>query len=131
MDVGLVIAGAASVALAAGHEVVGLAAVLRTIPEERLPATAFGPPSMTAAMLRVTWHLVGVFVVAVGGILLTFASSEERDPQVVVLRWLGAMWLAATAVAFWEVRRCPKNALRLPVPFVWPVIALLCWRASL
>jgi hypothetical protein len=131
MNVALGIAGAASVALAVGHEAVGLVAVLRTIPEERLPATRFGPPSLTAAMLRVTWHLVGVFVLAGGGILLSLASGDERDPQVVVLRWLAAMWLAATAVAMWEVRRAPKNLLRLPVPLVWPVIALLCWRATL
>ena len=123
-------AGVACVALAVGHEVVGLAAVLRTVTEERVPATMFGPPSMTAAMLRVTWHLVGVFVGVVGGVLLTLASGDGRDPKVVVLRWLAAMWVTAAAVAFWEIRRCPRNALRLPVPFVWPVIALLCWRAS-
>ena len=131
MDVGLGVAGAASVALAVGHEAVGLTAVLRPVTEERVSPTVFGPASLTAAMIRVTWHLVGVFVLASGGVLLTFAAGDDRDAKAVVLRWLAAMWLTATAVAVWEVRRCPRNILRLPVPLVWPVMAGLCWRASL
>jgi hypothetical protein len=82
-------------------------------------------------MLRVTWHLVTLFVLALGGVLITLAVAEEANPKMVVLRWSAAMWLAATAVAFWSVRRRPRNILRLPVPLLWPMIALLCWRASL
>lgn len=130
MDVGLGIAGVASVALAVGHEVVGLAAVLQTVTEERVSPTVFGPASLTAAMIRVTWHLVGVFVLAAGGVLLTLGASDNRDGKAVVLRWLALMWLTATGVAVWEVRRSPRNILRLPVPLVWPVIAVLCWKAS-
>jgi hypothetical protein len=81
-------------------------------------------------MLRVTWHLVTVFVLAVGGLLMTLAFVEEADPTTLMFRWFSAMWLGATAVAFWVVRRRPRDVLRLPVPFVWPVIALLCWKAS-
>jgi hypothetical protein len=130
MDVGLGIAGLASVILAAGHEAVGFVAVLPTQTEERLPGTRLGPPSMTVAMVRVTWHLVGVFVAALGGVLITLAVAEGSDPRTVVLRWLAALWLGATVVALWAVRRRPGNILRLPVPLAWPVIALLCWRAS-
>jgi hypothetical protein len=130
MDVGLGIAGLASVILAVGHEAVGFIAVLPTQTEERLPGTRLGPPSMTVAMLRVTWHLVGVFVAALGGVLITLAVAEESDPKTVVLRWFTAMWLGATVVALWAVRRRPGKIVRLPVPLVWPVLALLCWRAS-
>jgi hypothetical protein len=124
------VAGLISVILAVGHETIGLAAVLPNINEDRLPGTRFGPPSLTVAMLRVTWHLVTVFVLAVGGLLMTLAFVEEADPTTLMFRWFSAMWLGATAVAFWVVRRRPRDVLRLPVPFVWPVIALLCWKAS-
>lgn len=130
MDIGLGIAGLSSVLLAVGHEAVGLAAVLPTLTEQRLPGTMFGPPSMTVAVVRVTWHLVTVFVLAVGAVLITLAFADDADPRTVVLRWLAAMWLAATAVALWGVRQRPRNILRLPVPFVWPVLAVLCWTAS-
>ena len=130
MDVGLGIAGLASVLLAAGHETVGLVAVLPTLTEKRLPGTMFGPPSMTVAVLRVTWHLVTVFVLALGGVLISLAVAEDLDPKMLVLRWFAAMWVGATAIAVWAVRHRPKNMLRLPVPFVWPVLAVLCWQAS-
>jgi hypothetical protein len=130
VDLGLAIAGVTSVVLAVGHEAVGFVAVLPLVTEEKLPGTRFGPPPMTVALLRVTWHLVGVFVVASGGVLLTLAFGEDVDPKTAVLRWLAVMWLVATAIALWGVRRNPRNVLRLPVPFAWPVIAFLCWNAS-
>lgn len=131
MDIGLAIAGLISVVLAAGHEAVGLVAVLPIITEERHPGTSFGPPSMTVAMLRVTWHLVGVFVFALGAVLLTLAVADDANPRTVLLRTMAVMWVAATAVALWSVRRRPRNLLRLPVPLLWPLVALLCWEASI
>jgi hypothetical protein len=130
MDVGLGVAGVVSVVLAAGHEAVGLFAVLPMQTEERVSETPFGPASLTAAMLRVTWHLVGVFVLTVGAVLITIAVAEQADAKTVVLRWFAVMWLGATGVALWVVRRRPGNILRLPVPLIWPVLALLCWTAS-
>ncbi|MEW6472408.1 MAG: hypothetical protein AB1679_09055 [Actinomycetota bacterium] len=130
MDVGLGIAGLMSVLLAGGHEIVGFVAVLPTLTEERLPGTVVGPPSLTVAMLRVTWHLVGLFAFALGGVLITLAVAEDANPRTATLRWVSAMWLAATAVALWTVRHRPRNVLRLPVPLVWPILALLCWQAS-
>jgi hypothetical protein len=130
MDIGLGIAGLLSVALACGHEAVGFLAVLPMITERRLDRTPLGPPSLTVAMVRVTWHLVGLFVVTAGLVLITLAVAEDAEARTVVLRWTAAMWIAATALALWSVRRKPAGILRLPVPLVWPVIAWLCWRAS-
>ena len=103
---------------------------LPTLTERRFPATRFGPPSLTVAMLRVTWHLVGLFVFTLGAVLVTLALADEADPKMVLFRWTAAMWMTATAVALWSVRGRPRNILRLPVPLVWPLIALLCWNAS-
>ena len=130
MDVGLGIAGMVSVLLALGHEVVGVVAVLPILTEVRLRGTWLGPPSLTVAMLWVTWHLVGLFVFVLGAVLITLAVAGDADPRRVLLRWTAVMWMAATAVALWSVRRRPSNIWRLPVPLVWPVIALLCWNAS-
>lgn len=134
MDVGLAIAGLICVTLALGHTTVGVVWVLPNLTEERLPSTPFGPPSMTVAMVRVTWYIVTVFVLALGGLLLTLAWAEDASPETLLLRWFAAMWLAATAMAVWVVplrRRNLRNVLRLPVPLLWVVVAVLCWRASM
>lgn len=133
MNVELGIAGIISAALALGHETIGLVWVLPNLTEERVPRTPFGPQSMTVAMIRITWHIVGVFALSVGGLLLTLALREAVDPMTVFLRWLAAMWLAATAMALWVAGVRPnnlRNLLRLPVPLLWVLIAVLLWKAS-
>ena len=133
MDVGLAIAGLISVALAVGHTTIGLVWILPSITEEHLPGTPFGRPSMTVAMVRVTWYIVTIFALGSGGVLMTLAWAAAADPETVLLRWFAAMWLAATAMAIWVSRRRLRNLrslLRLPVPLLWVVIAVLCWRAS-
>ncbi|HEX2057733.1 MAG TPA: hypothetical protein VHI71_05115 [Actinomycetota bacterium] len=133
MDVGLGIAGFICIAMAAGHTAIGVVWVLPSLTEERLPATPFGPPSTTVAMVRVTWFIVTVFVVALGGLLVTLAWSERVDPAAALLRWFAAMWVAATvmavAVSPRSLRR-PRYFFRLPVPLLWVVVAVLCWQAS-
>ncbi len=131
MDRALGTAGLLSVALACGHEAVGFLAVLPMMTEDRLDGTRLGPASLTVAMVRVTWHLVGLFVLTAGGVLITLAVADDADARIVVLRWTAAMWVAATALALGSVRRRPGNIVRLPVPLIWPVIAWLCWRASI
>jgi hypothetical protein len=130
MDVGLAIAGLFSIALGIGHESLGLVWVLPGMTEERLPRTPFGPPSMTEAMIRVTWHIVTVFALASGGLLLTLAWAPAADPKTLLLRWFAAMWIAATAMAFYVARPRPRQLVRMPVPLLWVVVAVLCWQAS-
>lgn len=132
MDVQLGIAGLLSVLLAIGHATLGLRRVLPGLTEERLHGTPFGSPSMTLSMIRVTWHIVTIFALSAGGILLTLAFTDA-DPRSTLLRWFAVMWLAATAMAFWVAKpdlRNPRRILRLPVPLVWVVVAALCWMAS-
>ena len=130
MDIELGIAGLISVAVALGHETLGLAWVLPSLTEEHLPKTPIGPRSMTVGMVRVTWHIVGIFALAVGAVLLTLAWAEGADPKLVVLRWFAVMWLAATVMAVWVVRPAVRQLWRLPVPMLWVVVAVLCWLAS-
>jgi hypothetical protein len=133
MDVGLITAGVLCVALGLGHTTVGLVWVLPSLTEERLPRTPFGPRSMTVSMIRVTWYIVTVFVLGLGGLLMTLGWVPAADPKTVVLRWLAATWLAATAMATSVAARRMRGLrglLRLPVPLVWVVVAVLCWQAS-
>jgi hypothetical protein len=51
-----------------------------------------------------------------------------------MLRWFAAMWLAATVMAMSiAVRRVGslRGLVRLPVPLLWMIVAVLLWRASI
>src|SRR5215207_8595710 len=108
MNVELAIAALGCLVLAFGHTTIGLRWVLPNLTKGSLPSTPFGSPSMTLGMVRFTWHVVSVLL----------------------LRWFAVLWLAATALACWNARRRPRSLLRLPVPLVFVVIAVLCWTAS-
>ena len=133
MNTGLGIAGLICIAMAFGHETIGSVWVLPKLDEERLPKTPFGPQSMTASMIHVSWHVVTVFVFALGGVFVTLAWVDATDPRTIMLRWFAAMWLAATATAAWVViprLRNLRSFLRLPVPVLWVIVAVLCWQAT-
>jgi hypothetical protein len=130
MDVGLLVAGIICMAMGFGHETIGVVWVLPGISKEHLPKTPFGPPSMSLSMVRVTWHIVTIFVLALGGAFITLAADDGGDAQAILLRWFAGMWLAATAMALWVIRRSIRSSLRLPVPVLWAIVALLCWGAA-
>ena len=130
MNVELAIAALGWFVLAFGHTTIGLRWVLPNLTKERLPSTPFGPPSMTLSMLRFTWHVVSVLLVGFGILLMALAWAPGADPKTLVLRWFVAFLLAATALACWQARRRPRSLLRLPVPLVFVVIAVMCWTAS-
>ncbi len=129
MNVELTIAGLSCGVLAVGHATVGRW-VLPGLTKEGLPGTPFGPPSMTAGMVRYTWHIVTVVLLAFGTLLMTLAWAAAADPKTLLLRWFAAFWLAATATVFWVARRRLRSLLRLPVPFLFVLIAVMCWIAS-
>lgn len=132
MTVGLGIAGILCIALALGHLTVGVIWILPHLTKERLPRTPFGGGTMTESMIRVTWYIVTVFVLALGGLLISLAWSDA-DPEVLLLRWFAAMWFVATAMATVVAARrvrSVRGVLRLPVPLIWIVVAVLCWQAS-
>lgn len=133
MEAGLGIAGLICVAMAIGHTAIGVVWVLPHVTEERVPPTPFGSRSTTVAMVRVTWFVVTCFALGTGGLLITMAAAEDPDPRTVLLRWLAATWAAATVMAFLvspQSLRRPRAFMRLPVPALWVVVAVLCWTAS-
>jgi hypothetical protein len=130
MNVELAIAALGWFVLPFGHTTIGLRWVLPNLTKESLPGTPFGPPSMTLGMVRFTWHVVSILLVGFGILFLALAWAPDADPKTLLLRWVVAFLLAATALACWQARRRPRSLLRLPVPLVFVVIAVLCWTAS-
>ena len=116
--------------LAFGHTTIGRRWVLPNLTKERLPSTPFGPPSMTLGMVRFTWNVVSLLLVGFGILFVALAWAPDADPKTLLLRWIAAFSLAATALACWPARRRPSSLLRLPVPLVLVVIAVMCWTAS-
>ncbi len=133
MEAGLGIAGLICVAMAIGHTAIGVVWVLPRLTEERVPPTPFGSRSTTVAMVRVTWYVVTCFALGTGGLLITLAWAGDADPRAVLLQWLAATWAAATVMAFGvspQSLRRPRAFMRLPVPLLWVIVAVLCWTAA-
>jgi hypothetical protein len=131
MNLELAIAGLCCFFLAFGHTAIGLRWILPNLPERGLPGTPFGSPRLTLSMVRYTWNVVSVMLLGFGVLLLTLAWAPDADPKTLLLRWFAALWLCAAALALWTVRRRPQSLLRLPVPLVMLVIAVMCWSASI
>lgn len=135
MDVGLAIAGSLCLALALGHATLGLVWILPGVTDDHLPKTPFGPSALSAAAIHASWHIITVFVAAIGALLVTLAWDSDADAKTLVLRFLSAAWLGVAAVAIWaglrrgRVRR-PRDFIRLPVPVFFVLVAVLCWNAS-
>lgn len=129
MDPLSAVAGALCLAMALGHEVIGLRYVLPHLTEKSVPATPFGPPDLTVGMLRVTWHIVGLLVTALGVGLLVVAADPATSAPDVVVRGVGTTFAAAAVMAYAVAPHPLRNLRRLPVPVVWLVVAVLCWVA--
>ena len=120
------------VLLGLGHETLGSVWVLRGLTGENLPRIPFGGPAMSAATIHATWHIVTVFALSVGALLIML-SLDVADPKTLLLRVFAVMWLTIAGVAIWagarRVRRF-RDLFRLPVPVFFIVVAVLCWVAS-
>jgi hypothetical protein len=130
MKVELAIAGLSCFMLALGHTLIGARWVLPHLNDERLPRTPFGSLAMTVGMLRFTWIIVSVLLWGFSILFMMLAWAPDADPKRLLLRWFAALWLVATVTALWNARRRLRSVLRLPVPFVTVLIAVMCWRAS-
>jgi hypothetical protein len=133
MDAVLGIAGLVSVLLGIGHETLGLRWVLPDAKKQDFSRTPFGPPGMTLAMINASWHIITVFAVSTGALLLTLAWAEDSDPKTVLLRVFSAMWFTVAVVAIGSGSRRvarPRDLAKLPVPILFVLVSVLCWIAS-
>lgn len=129
MDARLIIAGMACLVLAAGHAVIGWRWVLPKLGDAQLPATPFGPASLTRGMVRFTWHAVTLVLLAFAAIFVLLAG-DTADVETTLLRWLALFWVAATATAAWDGRRRPSSLVLFPVPLLFAAIAALSWVSA-
>jgi hypothetical protein len=126
-------AGVLSILLGIGHETLGVVWVLPRLTPDRLEPTPFGSSSMTVAMVHATWHIVTVFALGMGTILVLIASDSAADVKQILLRVLSVMWLGATVAAMASALprvRGVRDLFRLPVPVLFMVVSVLCWIAA-
>ena len=116
--------------LATGHTVLGMRWILPGLRAEVLAVTPFGGVQLTRDALVVTWHLVGVMVVTLGGLLAVLASRSLTSDGVIAVRAVGILFLAATITVLWLVRHRPAHLARLPVWVLFIAVAALCWLGT-
>ena len=129
MNAELWIAGIATLSLAVGHALVGRQ-ILPALRGVDLPPTFFGGRATSLGMLRFTWHIVTVMLVALSALMLLLAIPEIGDPIEMTLRWVAGFWLAATLTVLWVGRRALPTLLRLPMPYVFAGLCILLWIAA-
>lgn len=130
MDVEIAIAALLCALLGLGHWALGRRWVLPGLAQVDLPPTPFGPAALSTAMLRFTWHTVTVLLLGFAGLLAALAVGDASDTRALLLRWFFAVWVAATALAVWQIRRRPASVLRFPVPVLFLALAVLFWVGS-
>ena len=134
MNLALIVAGSLAVLGAALHGVGGEVLVVRRLASETLPATRFGGPVMTKAMIHATWHVTTIAFLAVGLALLLSGSVVHGEAA----RAIGLM-AAGAATGFAAVviglgaayMRSPSSLLRHPGPIVLTATAALAWWGAL
>jgi len=84
----------------------------------------------TPAMIRFTWDVVSIFLLAFAVLFVALASWPDAETRTLLLRWSAVLWLVATARAVWDARHRPSRLVRFPVVPVFVVIAALCWAAA-
>jgi hypothetical protein len=133
VDVPLIVAGCLAILGAAIHGVGGELLVVRQLSLERLPATRFGGPRMTRAMIHVTWHITTVAFVSVGAALLVAGALVDGDAaRGIALVCAGASTgFAAVALGLGGAALSPRSVLRHPGPAMLTAIAVLAWWGAL
>lgn len=85
---------------------------------------------MTRNMVRITWHVVTLMLLAQSALLLTLAAGAGNDTKTLVLRWFVGISVAAVALFAWSSRSRLRDLMRLPVPLVFVVIGVMCGLAA-
>jgi hypothetical protein len=130
VNVPLIVAGSLGIIGAAVHGVGGEVLVVRKLSPEMLPASRFGGPRATKAMIHATWHMTTIAFLTVGSALLLSGSVLHGDAA----RAIGLVAAAAStgfaAVAV-GLGGSPRSLLRHPGPPVLIATAALAWWGAL
>jgi hypothetical protein len=134
VDVPLIVAGSLALLGAAVHGVGGEVLVVRKLSAETLPASRFGGPRMTKAMIHVTWHLTTIAFLTVGfALLLAGAVLDGDTARGIALVAAGASTgFAALAAGLGATySRSPRSLFRHPAAAVLTATAALAWWGAL
>ena len=134
MDAQLIVAGCLAVLGAVVHGIGGELLVVRKLSPEVLPASAFGGPRTTRAMIHVTWHLTTVAFFTVGVALILAGSVLEGDTARGVGLFAAGMstGFAAVVVGLGAAHtKSARSLVRHPGPVVLTATAALAWWGAL
>lgn len=134
MDVALIVAGSLAVLGAAVHGVGGDLLVVRKLEAGALPPSRFGGPSMTRAMIHVTWHIATVAFLVVGCALVLAGSvldGAAAQGIAIVAAAATSGFAAVTVILGGADARSPHSLLSHPGPPVLIVTAVLAWVGAL
>ena len=134
MDAQLIVAGCLAVLGAVVHGIGGELLVVRKLSPEVLPASAFGGPRTTRAMIHVTWHLTTVAFFTVGVALILAGSVLEGDTARGVGLFAAGMstGFAAVVVGLGAANtKSARSLVRHPGPVVLTATAALAWWGAL
>ena len=134
MDAPLIVAGSLAILGAALHGAGGEVLVVRKLSPGALPASPFGGPRMTKAMIHVSWHLTTVAFLTVGVALLLSGSVLDGDAArgIGILAAGASTGFAAVIVGLGAADSgSPRSLLRHPGPMVLTATAALAWWGAL
>ena len=128
----LFVAGCLALLAAGIHGLAGEVFVVRKLSPQELPASRFGGPRMTKAMIHVTWHIATAAFLSVGCALLVAASVLDGDTAratgVVAAVVFTGFALVGLGLGAAYSRR---SLLTHPGPAVFAVTAALAWWGAL
>jgi hypothetical protein len=130
----LIVAGSIAILGAVIHGGAGEALVVRKLSPDLLPASSFGGPRTTMAMIHVTWHLTTIAFLGVGIALLLSGSVLGSDAARAVALVAAAMSTGFAAVVIGlgaADARTARSLLRHPAPALLSATAALAWWGAL
>jgi hypothetical protein len=134
MEAPLIVAGSIAVLGAAIHGAGGEVLVVRKLSPETLPASPFGGPRMTKAMIHTSWHMATIALLTVGSMLLLSGTVLDGHTARDVSLIAAAASTAIAAVALGlgaAYTRSPRSLFRHPGPAVLIATAALAWLGAL
>lgn len=130
MSLPLIVAGSLTILGAAVHGVGGEVLVVRKLSPGTLQGSPFGGPTMTKAMIHVTWHMTTIAFLTVGVALVLSGSVLDGDAAqaVALVAASASTGFAALALGLGAAyMRSPRTLFRHPAPAVLGLAAVLAW----